>query len=119
MKRAGTLDIAVNHDDRKYGATRARMMGVPIEDIKALGLWSLPVVNAHYVKIHSPLTVAQMAGFPDAMNYFLPRNFISPFDIEDEGIQAFAHAVFPQLDDPDWSEAIAQVLVSLYFIVFV
>ena len=109
MKEAGTLDVSVNHDDRKFGAMLARLMGVPIQDIENLGLWSLKVINAHYVKIHSPSTVAQMAGFPDAASYFLPRNFISPFDVDDEGIQAFAHAVFPQLDDPCWIDAIAEV----------
>ena len=109
MKEAGTLDVSVNRDDRKFGAMLARLMGVPIQDIEHLGLWSLKVIKAHYVKIHSPSTVAQMAGFPDAASYFLPRNFISPFDVDDEGIQAFAHAVFPQLDDPCWIDAIAEV----------
>ena len=115
MRRAGTLDVAVNHDDRKFGATLARLMGVSMEDIKALGLWSMEVVNAHYVKIHSPKTVAQIAGFPNAASYFLPRNFISPFYVEDEGIKAFAHAVFPQLDDPTWMQAIAQVIAQLCY----
>lgn len=109
MERTGTLGTSVNHDDRKFGATLARLMGVPLDDIKAMGLWSLEVMHEHYVKIHAPKTAAQMAGFGDAAHYFLPRAFISPFDISDDEISAFGHAIFPELDDPHWIAKIAEV----------
>ena len=46
----GTLGKSVNHDDRKFGATLAQLMGVPLDDIKAMGLCSLEVMQEHYVK---------------------------------------------------------------------
>ena len=109
MTKTGTLGTCVNHDDRKFGATLARLMGVPLPDIRAMGLWSLDVMNEHYVKIHAPNTAARMGGFPDAVHYFLPRAFISPFEINDDGIVALGRAIFPELDNPNWIGSIAEV----------
>ena len=109
LQKTNTWRNSVCHDDRHFGAYYALMHNVGREETRGLGHWGDDVMDTHYAKIFSPDTVARMGGFADAKHYYLQRGQLDPFKVGDVGICMMAGSVFPQLDDPNFTNAIEQV----------
>ena len=102
------------HDDRHFGTFWALLHGVNRDDIQHLGHWKEDVCDLHYAKIYTSDVMAKMAGFESARQYFVPRAQVDPFQIDDAGINAMGHALFPDIDDPTFNDAIDEVSSNLH-----
>ena len=109
LERTGTRGRAVLHDDRHFGCHWARLHEVPSSEQDLLGFWQINTKTQVYSKVHLPSTVCKMSGFAEVSDFFLPRAVLSPYDCDDEDIKAFADAIFPQVDQPEFIAAVAQV----------
>lgn len=109
MKTAGTLQKAVLHSDRHWGALHAKLVGVGANDLSQLGFWDSDVKTRCYSNIHMPDVTAKIGGFKNGANFFLARNVIDPSSIDDPDVQHLCGGIFPQIDDPIWIEEVNKV----------
>ena len=84
------------HYGRLAGAGKARMNGIPIANISAMGSWNPTTQSTIYMPFASANDLAQIAGFPSAQAYVVPRLMLDPAELTD--FQGMNAAIFPGLE---------------------
>lgn len=112
FKRTRTIAFgSVNHQDRKEGATYAKLQNIPKSDIDTLAGWNEDTGSNYYDKYPRPDVVSQLAGFRNATSYFLPRSMATQTEflkVHPEACNLF-EIFFQFVDDRDTASEVERL----------
>lgn len=116
MKETSTFTPgSVNHADRTIGSYIGKMSNVEDRELESIGLWggnNSSVMGLHYTKVRTSDTIARMAGFDGAHEYYLARATFSPFDVakfSSPRDQELFRGFMPFLDDHSIEQKLLQM----------